>query len=304
MSTIVSDLNSGHSAVESMQSRYNIQPSDLDLIRTYGEQFAARLDAFINAFYEWLENMPEFEEFFDDETTVVRVKASQVEYWKQFMKADLNEAYVRSRAEIGHTHAAIGLPVHSYTSGMNFCMNYLFTDISKNLKGKGAVKEQTMASIAKLANLDTAIVVQAYSSRTNEVIAEQSKTLMEMSTPVTEIWEDILMLPVVGIIDSKRAQDIMDAVLTTISRVKARNFILDISGVAVVDTAVANHLINITKATRLMGCEAIISGVSPAIAQTVVELGIDVGTVRTTSNMKDALSDAFGVLGIRVIATS
>jgi rsbT co-antagonist protein RsbR len=68
---------------------------------------------------------------------------------------------------------------------------------------------------------------------------------------------------------------------------------MDISGVAVVDTAVANHLIKITKATKLMGCECTISGVSPAIAQTIVELGIDVGDVKTTATLQDSLVDAF-----------
>jgi rsbT co-antagonist protein RsbR len=119
---------------------------------------------------------------------------------------------------------------------------------------------------------------------------------MEMSTPVTQIWEGILLLPLVGLIDSKRAQDIMNASLAKIAETQARSFILDISGVGVVDTAVANHLIKVTKATRLMGCECAISGVSPAIAQTIVELGIDVGEVKTTANMRDALSAAFRAL--------
>ena len=123
---------------------------------------------------------------------------------------------------------------------------------------------------------------------------------MEMSTPVTEIWNDVLLLPLVGIIDSKRAQDVMDATLKMISTTHARIYILDISGVGVIDTAVANHLIKITKATRLMGCESTISGVSPAIAQTIVELGIDVGTVKTTVTMKDALADAFASLGTKI----
>ena len=119
---------------------------------------------------------------------------------------------------------------------------------------------------------------------------------MEMSTPVTQIWEGILLLPLVGLIDSKRAQDIMNASLAKIAETQARSFILDISGVGVVDTAVANHLIKVTQATRLMGCECAISGVSPAIAQTIVELGIDVGEVKTTANMRDALSIAFSTL--------
>ncbi len=129
---------------------------------------------------------------------------------------------------------------------------------------------------------------------------EQSKSLIEMSTPVTAIWDGILLLPLVGIIDSKRALDITARVLEEIASSQSSVLILDISGVAVIDTAVANYLIKITKATRLMGCESLISGLSPAIAQTIVDLGIDVGTVQTTGNLRDALRLAFASVGLTV----
>ena len=134
---------------------------------------------------------------------------------------------------------------------------------------------------------------------THEVEA-RSLAMLEMSTPVTEVWEDILMLPIVGMIDSKRAQDIMAAVLTKIGETHARSMILDIGGVAVMDTAVANHLIKISKASRLMGSACIISGVSPAIAQTMIELGINVGDVRTTATLRDALVVALRDAGVEV----
>ena len=92
----------------------------------------------------------------------------------------------------------------------------------------------------------------------------------------------------------------MNNSLNKISETHAQSFILDISGVAVVDTAVANHLIKITKATKLMGCECIISGVSPAIAQTIVELGIDIGTIKTTPDMKAALESSFKQMGMEI----
>jgi methyl-accepting chemotaxis protein len=118
---------------------------------------------------------------------------------------------------------------------------------------------------------------------------ELDQTLLEMSTPVTPIWEDILLLPLVGVVDSNRTDDIMRKSLAKISDTEARIFILDISGVPMVDTAVANQFIKITKATRLMGCETIISGLSPSIAQTMVDLGVEVGQIRTTATLRDAL---------------
>src|SRR5262249_38099383 len=133
---------------------------------------------------------------------------------------------------------------------------------------------------------------------TSQRIAEQSQALIEMSTPVTAIWQDILMLPIVGIIDSQRAQEVMNSILTKIASTRAKMMIIDISGVGVVDTAVANHLIKITKATRLMGCECIISGLSPPIAQTIVGLGGRHGRVQTTSTPRAPLGGSFRRRGI------
>ena len=155
-------------------------------------------------------------------------------------------------------------------------------------------------AMTKLMLFDTAIVVNTYSKLTTQKITQQTQALIEMSTPVTSIWDGILMLPIVGIIDSKRAQEIMNAMLTKIADTHSTVFILDISGVAVVDTAVANHLIKITKSTKLMGCECILSGISPAIAQTIVELGIDVGEIKTTATLRDALEGAFRRAGLKV----
>jgi len=104
----------------------------------------------------------------------------------------------------------------------------------------------------------------------------------------------------VGVVDSLRAQQMMNTMLTKIMETSAKVIILDIQGVAAVDTAVANHLIKIAKATKLMGCRCIISGISPAVAQTLVQLGIELGGISTNSTLQDALSDAFKLMDIEV----
>jgi rsbT co-antagonist protein RsbR len=157
-----------------------------------------------------------------------------------------------------------------------------------------------MESIGRLLALDTAVVVDTYNDIVEETLSEQASSLLAMSTPVTEIWEGVLFLPIFGLIDSHRARETMKNTLAKISESQAQIFILDISGVGVVDTAVANNLIRITKATKLMGCESIISGVSPAIAQTMVDLGIDVGRIRTTATMRDALAVSFQRVGLQI----
>lgn len=122
-------------------------------------------------------------------------------------------------------------------------------------------------------------------------VTDQQNAIFEMSTPVTKIWDGVLFAPIVGIVDSKRAVDIMNKTLSSIAETQAKTLVLDISGVAMVDTAVANHLIKVTKAATLMGCRAVISGISPAIAQTITELGIDLSSIHTTSTIESALQE-------------
>ncbi|MCD6307250.1 MAG: STAS domain-containing protein [Deltaproteobacteria bacterium] len=122
----------------------------------------------------------------------------------------------------------------------------------------------------------------------------------ELSVPINNLWDRMLMLSIVGILDSRRTQVVMEDMLNRIHDVEAKVIVLDIQGVAVVDSAVANHLMKITKATRLMGCSCVISGISPAVSQTIVNLGIELENTVTTSTLKDALKFAFDKLGYSV----
>jgi rsbT co-antagonist protein RsbR len=279
--------------------RYRITEEDLARVRKFGAMVTPRIPEFVDKFYEWLKTTDEFEEFFADQRTLERVTSKQHTYWAQLFDGNIDEGYLESRRRIGETHARIGLPLGVYFGAVNVYHQLLTEEMPD---GSMTADELRLAigSLTRVIHMDAAVVAETYSDMVAETIAAQGRALMEMSTPVTQLWRGILMLPVVGIIDSKRAQDIMNAMLAEISASQARNFILDISGVGIVDTAVANHLIKMTRATALMGCECIISGISPAIAQTIVELGIDVGSVRTTANMKDALATAFAERGVRL----
>ncbi len=280
---------------------YGITESDLETIRAFAAEVEDKMPQVISDWYDWLHTQPEYDIFFPDDNTLTRVKGMQGSYWEVFMSARIDEAYLERRRRVGETHARIGLPLNTYFAGMNKFLE-LLSAIARDQEGRGEARFALNSALAKQMHLDTAIVVDTYNQMVEDTLTAQAKSLLEMSTPVTHIWDGILLLPIVGIIDSKRARDVMNATLEKIAESQARIFILDISGVGVVDTAVANHLIKISRATRLMGCECVISGVSPSIAQTIVDLGIDVGDVKTTSTMKDALATAFKQLGMEIVA--
>jgi len=121
-----------------------------------------------------------------------------------------------------------------------------------------------------------------------EVIARQQQELLELSTPVVSLWKDILALPLIGTLDSARTQVVMESLLQKIVETSAAIAIIDITGVPTVDTLVAQHLLKTVAAARLMGADCIISGIRPQIAQTIVHLGVDLGSVITKATLADA----------------
>ena len=124
--------------------------------------------------------------------------------------------------------------------------------------------------------------------------------LIELSTPVVRLWEGILAVPLIGTLDSGRTQVVMENLLSEIVRTGAVIAIMDITGVPTVDTLVAQHLLKTVAAARLMGADCIISGIRPAIAQTIVHLGVDLEDVTTKASLADAFATALKRLGLTV----
>lgn len=285
-----------------LKELFQLSDQDFSRIREVGSGVIPKVPSMLDSFYIWMAGHPDMMAYFRDDAALAHVKKMQKRYWESFFSADFNEVYIDDRYRIGAIHAQVNLPIMIYMAGVN-SLYPLFREFSLNAAADSGVQEAG-AAVIKLLHLDAALICTAFTDRRDEILAESSRAVMEMSTPVTEIWDGILLLPIVGIVDSRRSEDIMNAVLGAISSRAAREFILDISGVGVVDTAVANYLIRITKAASLMGCESTISGISPAIAQTIVQLGVDVGSVRTTATMMDALSGAFNRRGIHLSGAS
>ena len=140
---------------------------------------------------------------------------------------------------------------------------------------------------------------EVYQKSREEVILRQQQDMLELSTPVVELWDGVLALPLIGTLDSARTQVVMENLLEKIVQTGAGIAIVDITGVPTVDTLVAQHLLKTVAAARLMGADCIISGIRPQIAQTIVHLGVDLGSVIT----KASLADAFVVALQRTGAT-
>ena len=176
----------------------------------------------------------------------------------------------------------------------------LLKTLQSEIKNDAASLLEGSARINRMMDQLGIITFETFIKGREEVILRQTDEITEISTPVIQVWEGILALPIIGTLDSARTQIVMENLLQQIVETESTIAILDISGVPAVDTLVAQHLIKTVAATRLMGAECIISGIRPEIAQTVVHLGIDLSNIITKATLASALKYSFSMLRLDV----
>ena len=152
----------------------------------------------------------------------------------------------------------------------------------------------------KVSNRIFSIFVLALIREREETIHEQQRALLELSTPVLQLRDEALVVPLIGVIDSERASRIVEELLQRIVETQASVVVMDMTGVPIIDTAVANHILKTVQASKLLGAETILTGISPANAQTIVTLGIDLSMIRTRSTLREGIKLMHTMLGLEI----
>jgi rsbT co-antagonist protein RsbR len=288
-------------------TKFDVTDVDLELVREAGAHLLPQIDGFVHDWYAWLRGHEEFDIFFGNaDELLAHVQRQQVRHWASFFGGEVDDRYIAARRHVGAVHGRIDLPNVIYLAGM-FMSDRMLRERLGEVRPRPDRLAAMGEAIVKMIFLDTYLVIDQIhqtqrqaaerAAEENALLEARSEALLEQATPVTPIWEGILLLPLIGVLDSSRTQEIMTKTLSMIAESRTKVFMLDISGVRSVDTAVANQLVKITQATRLMGCEAIVSGISPEIAFTMVELGVGIGQIRTTATLRDAFEIALTIVG-------
>jgi len=157
------------------------------------------------------------------------------------------------------------------------------------MEALGAAELADFVDISRFVDEMGLFTFETFAKARESLISEQAEQLLELSTPVVKLWEGVVALPLVGTLDSARAQVVMERLLQTLVDTGSPYAIIDITGVPAVDTQVAQHILKTVVAARLMGADCVISGIRPQIAQTIVALGIEFGDIVTKSSLADAL---------------
>ncbi|HEY3332887.1 MAG TPA: STAS domain-containing protein [Capsulimonadaceae bacterium] len=200
----------------------------------------------------------------------------------------------RTRAQLGFTPTEVATFVFSFRKVIFPRLRAAYGSDSDDL-----FADLTLA--AKLIDDLGLYTTEMYQKTRDEIIVRQQQDMLELSTPVVKLWNGILAVPLIGTLDSARTQVVMENLLQAIVSTGSSIAIIDITGVPTVDTLVSQHLLKTVAAARLMGAECIISGIRPAIAQTIVHLGVDLSAVLTKATLADAFTVALTKIGRQIV---
>ncbi|HEY0133416.1 MAG TPA: STAS domain-containing protein [Nannocystis sp.] len=205
-------------------------------------------------------------------------------------RALAGEPHVSHTFEAGRTVETQFTPMFD-AAGALIGVAGLSIDVTERLAAQAEIERQTEALRRQAEQLAQAELAEA---RRQETIRAQALAIQELSTPLIPITDEILVMPLIGTMDSVRAKQVLQAILEGAAACRARWVILDITGVAVVDTAVANTILNAGQAARLLGSEVIVTGIRPEVAQTLVQLGADLGHITTRGTLQSGIAHALG----------
>ena len=285
----------------SRRSFYELGDDDLARLKALRPFAEKHMDDVVEDFYRLLLSHPESRRFFPDDETVRRVKRLQRDYFVQLFDGVVDLAYVEQRFRVGAAHERIGMQPHWYIGAYRHYLAILLEKIHQDIKDPIEARK-AYQSMLKLVAFDESLAIDAYIAANLETLGRHQAAIRELSTPVIKVHDNILLLPLVGAIDSERAQQIMETVLLRVIAEKARAIILDIAGVPVVDTRVADHLLKTTAAVRLVGAKTILTGISAQVARTIVQLGVDISTMYTVAELSEGIELALGLVGKKITA--
>lgn len=299
-STLLKSLNINEDEIRNRKQFLQFGDDDVERLKGINEVAQAYATEVIEDFYEHLLSFEETRTFFNDPNLLARVKSAQKEYFLRLTQGNYDAAYIENRLKVGTVHERISLPVKSYLGMYNFYLRAVAGRLLETYQDDTDRALKAFFSLMKLTFLDIGLAIDTYIDSRERTIGQQQEAIKELSTPVLPFREGILILPVIGMIDSYRAGQLTEQLLRSIRDTRSRVVVVDITGVPYVDSRVASHLVQTVEAARLMGSKVIVSGVSPEIALTMVTLGIDLGRIETVGDMQSGIERAEQLSGYRV----
>lgn len=290
-------------SLEQRRKLAGIEAIDLTRIASMREMVESNTESYVEAFMAHLSRLEEASGLFTSRVLTERARRLKAEHLVSMVRGSYGLEYVTQRIELGLLYSRAGLDLPAFLGAFQRLLHSLGDTIIQR-SGNASEAFQCYASLEKVAMMDVGIIVDVLVFERQRVIRQQQDAIRELSTPVLQLRERLLLLPIIGVIDTHRARLITEGLLSSIRQSRAKVVVMDVTGVATIDSKVANHLLQTVTAARLMGAAVIVTGLSSDVAQSLVALGIDLGKLRTMGDLQGGLEEAELLLGSRASSLS
>jgi rsbT co-antagonist protein RsbR len=300
--SLLSEMGITEAEIHARLQAVRFSQQDCQRIRGLQEVLERSADTATMQFIDYLKDSVEIQPLLKNGQLVEEIRRLKKAHILAMAAGEYGTEYVQQRIELGLIYSAIGLDVKWFLGAFHHLMRTIGLEILRSAKDEPAEAFQSFLTLKKIAFFDLALVVDTLIFQGSErTVRLQQEAIRELSTPVLPVRPGLLILPLIGLIDSTRAFQLTEHLLRAVRANRARVVVLDITGVAGLDSKVANHLLQTVEAARLMGATTIISGVSPEVAQTLVTLGVEVNRALTVGDLQRGLEEAERLMGYRMI---
>ena len=284
--------------VERRKKFVGLEPKDYERIAAAKDLVVRNADDLTKTFFTFLAGFEEARVLLGYRELTDQARTLKREHLIAMVSGRYDLKYVEQRIRLGLLYGRVGLETKVFLGAFHHLLAQLGRLIERDHVSDTF---ETFMSIKKVAFLDIGVQIDVLTHERERTIRRQSEAIRELSTPVLQIRDRLLLLPLVGVIDTHRAQLITENLLTAIRKNRAKVVVMDITGVATIDSKVANHLVQAVSASRLMGARVLVTGVSAEVAQSLVALGIDLEPFSTVGDLQGGVEDAERILGYRVV---
>jgi len=297
---LMQEMGLNDAAIEQRKKLVGFEPGDLARIATLRDLITQHAESHVAAFFSHLSGVEEARPLLASRAILDRARQLKRQHLLAMVGGDYGSRYVEERLEIGLLYAKAGLEARVFLGAFHALLKQVGVTVMKQSEGQPVEGFENFMSLKKIAFFDIALIVDILVFERERLIRQQQEAIRELSTPVLQIRERLLLLPIIGIIDTYRARMVTDSLLHAIRANRAKVVVMDVTGVVTIDSKVANHLLQTVTAAGLMGAVVIVTGLSSDVAQSLVALGIELSKLNTIGDLQGGVEEAERILGYRV----
>jgi rsbT co-antagonist protein RsbR len=297
---LMREMNLSEADIERRQKMVGLGPDDLRRIATIKDLVVGRIEQYASSFFGHLATLEEGRTLLSNPELITRARALKLGHLAAMVGGEYGPPYVEQRLGLASLYAGAGLDTRAFLGAFHHLLKAIGTDVIKKFERTPLEGFEHFMSFNKVAFFDIGVIIDVLVFERERVIRQQQEAIRELSTPVLKIRDQLLLLPIIGAIDSARASLVTENLLSAIRAHRAKVVVMDITGVASVDSRVANHLLQTVAATRLMGAQVIVTGVTSDVSVSLIALGIELSKLNAVGDLQGGLERANQILGDRV----